>query len=101
MVDVLDIPLEEGSRLRVLRSYCLPEVDDDRVPVWDHDVVLAEVAVHELRFIVQLLDQVDDFLVPICCRLKSHLPKDWSRDSILSDKSENQNILLHMDWFRN
>src|SRR5712692_2545298 len=55
----------------------------------------------EFRLIVQLLDQLDDFLVPICSCLEPHFSKDWSRDSIFPNKSENQNILLHMDWLRN
>src|SRR6266516_1373279 len=55
----------------------------------------------KFRLIVHLLDQLDDFLVPIRRRLKPHLSEDRSRDSIFPDKSKNQNILLHMDWFRN
>src|SRR5438552_15328576 len=55
----------------------------------------------EFRLIVQLLDQFDDFLIPIRCRLKPHFSKDWSRYSVFPDKSENENILLHMDWLRN
>lgn len=102
VVDVLDVPLQEGQGLRVVSFHRLRHIDHVYLIVEVEQVVLTEVSVDELALLVQqphdsqhLQVYAGELLLGLL-----DLSELWRRDAVLADEVHHQHIGLDQQGHR-